>query len=106
MRALKASELHAVRDNRNRWQIDPADLDRWSANRPDADRPVTADTPGQRPVNSDSLELAGLRAENVQLRERLDELRTDRDAWRQLATQPKPSFFERIREAFSKNEGA
>ena len=30
MRAIEALELKAIRDNRNRWKIDPHDLDRWA----------------------------------------------------------------------------
>jgi predicted site-specific integrase-resolvase len=30
MNAIKSSDLHAVRDNKNRWQIDENDLKQWS----------------------------------------------------------------------------
>ena len=38
MRALKSKTLPAIRDNENRWQIDPDALDRWAGQRPDTDR--------------------------------------------------------------------
>lgn len=31
MRAIKAHELQAMRDNRNHWRIAPGDLDSWRA---------------------------------------------------------------------------
>lgn len=30
MNAIKSSDLHAVRDNKNRWQINESDLKAWS----------------------------------------------------------------------------
>lgn len=102
MRALKEGSLQAIRDNRNRWQIDPIELDRWRGERPDSDRLVTPvidmDTSGQV---ADTVQIAALQAENGQLRERLDELRQDRDAWRgqaeKLASEPQPvGFFARL----------
>lgn len=86
MRALKDRSLPAIRDNRNRWRIDQDELDRWSTARAVTGRPLTvdmtADTSGHV---ANSAEIAALRAENGQLRERLDELRQDRDAWREQA---------------------
>lgn len=61
MRAIKSHELSAIRDNKNHWKIDPAELDRWSAS--------TVRT---------------VEAENDQLRERLSEIKEDRDAWREM----------------------
>lgn len=83
MRALKNGDLPGTRDNRNRWKIDPQDVDRWSQNRPDNDRSQTADMTGQ---NVDIARTAALEAENGQLRERLNEMRAERDHWRQIAS--------------------
>jgi excisionase family DNA binding protein len=51
MRALESKALMGTRDNRNRWQIDPEDLDRWAKDRdghvrsaPDTDRDTVQDT--------------------------------------------------------------
>lgn len=79
MRALKNGNLLGIHGNRNRWQIDPDELDRWVTDRAVSDRPVTSHTD---PV---SLRAVGLEVENAHLRERLDDLRADRDAWRAQA---------------------
>lgn len=102
MRALASKSLKANRDNRNRWQIELADLEEWAADRPmsaNRDRTVSANMSDH---DRDQIaEMARLEAENGQLRERLDELREDRDAWRQqaelLASKSRPiGIIERI----------
>jgi len=98
MRALASKALKASRDNRNRWQIELADLEEWAAGRPmsgTSDRTVSDHDRDQ------VAEMARLEAENGQLRERLGELREDRDAWREIASRPQPSLFERIRKSLS-----
>jgi hypothetical protein len=86
MRAISSKTLKATRDNRNRWQIELADLEVWAA-----DRPVTATSDRSTPEhmsghNRDQVaDMARLEAENGQLRARLDEIREDRDAWRAQA---------------------
>lgn len=143
MRALTSGELRAIRNNLGQWQIDPQVLDDWASLRRSPDRqqpdmatdtsPATlAGTPVTPPDvtgaeleqmrserDASRLEAAGLRAENVQLRERVDlvqaererevaqlrerlasevaQLREDRDRWHALATTPRPGFFERVR---------
>jgi len=92
MRAIKSHELKATRDNRNHWKITPDDLEAWTGAqcahtvRAHPDMP-TLHTP------ETALELAALKAENSQLRERLTSTETDRDHWRsmaeKLADQPK-----------------
>ncbi len=143
MRALTSGELRAIRNNLGQWQIDLQVLDDWSSLRRSPDRqqpdtsldtsPVTLPEP---PVTSSGqvrgeleqmreerdnsrLEAASLRAENLQLRERVDlvqaererevaqlrerldaevtQLREDRDRWHALATAPRPGFLERVR---------
>lgn len=37
MKALKANDLYATRDNRNRWKIGLDELEKWMENRPDTD---------------------------------------------------------------------
>ena len=89
MRAIKVQELQAIRDNRNHWQIAPDALDRW--------RTSTVRTPDAAHTHQDSPEtLAKLAAETARAdgaeallsreREALDEMRADRDAWKQQAT--------------------
>ncbi|MBD3776589.1 MAG: helix-turn-helix domain-containing protein [Thiotrichales bacterium] len=101
MRALASKSLKASRDNRNRWQIELADLEEWAADRPmsaNSDRTVSANMSDHD--RDQVAEMARLEAENGQLRERLGELREDRDAWRQqaerLASEARPGLIERI----------
>ena len=84
MRAIKSHELKAIRDNKNHWKIDPNELDRWSAS-------TVRTVEDAQPVHTskDSVEtlahVAALKAENSQLRERLSEIKEDRNAWREMA---------------------
>lgn len=107
MRALASGELRATKDNFGRWSIDPIALDDWLSMRRTGERHqpservdmpafTSADTPVVTSVtppaalhvelerirderDASQLEAAGLRAENVQLRERLIALSEDRD---------------------------
>lgn len=77
MRAIKAQELQAMRDNRNHWQIAPDALDRWRTSivrTPDA-----AHTPHSYQDSPETL--AKLAAETA----RADAAEADRDAWRAMA---------------------
>jgi excisionase family DNA binding protein len=84
MRAIKSQHLLAKRDNRNHWNINPDDLDRWRAS-----TVHTAEDSHHLHTLKDTSEtlvkVATLEAENGQLRERLLEAQTDRDAWREMA---------------------
>jgi excisionase family DNA binding protein len=84
MRAIKTHELKAVRDNKNHWKIDSDELDRWSAT---TVRTVVAAHPVHTPKDSPETlaHVAALEAENSQLRERISEIKEDRDAWREMA---------------------
>lgn len=84
MRAIKRHELKAIRNNKNHWKIDSDELDRWSAS---TVRTVEVAHPVHTPSdNAETLaHVASLEAENGQLRERLLEVKEDRDAWRELA---------------------
>jgi len=84
MRAIDGHELKAIRNNRNHWKINPFDLDTWA----DAQcAPINDAHP--LPTPDDGAEViarvAVLEAENSQLRERLSEVKEDRDAWRNMA---------------------
>ena len=84
MRAINSNEIKAVRDNRNHWKIDPDELDRW---RSSTVRTVEVAHPLHTPKDSPETlaHVAALEAENSQLRERLSEIKEDRNAWREMA---------------------
>lgn len=82
MRALASKSLFAQRDNKNRWQISPDDLEKWVASRPDTLAHVR---PESGHVLDLSGELAASRTEAKLLREQLDDTKADRDAWRSQA---------------------
>lgn len=82
MRALANKSLFAQRDNKNRWQISPDDLERWVGSRSEASghvRTVTEQCPDL------TEELASSKTEVRLLREQLDDTKADRDAWRSQA---------------------
>lgn len=98
MRAIKSGKLQAFRDNHGHWRVLIDDLERVTADRVDtqpvSDRPpdldtqaVTLVTPAVTPMDTPETlaRLAAAEAERDQLRERLDELRGDRDEWRRMA---------------------
>lgn len=100
MRALADKSLFAGRDNRNRWLIDLDALKRWAddrENNQDWSRTVlTAD-------QDMSSELAAAKVEIRLLREQLDDIRADRDAWREQTDRltsnsrsSRPSIIDRI----------
>lgn len=96
MRAIESLELKAIRDNRNHWKIAPDDLEGWAGDQWALTEHAHPETP-TAPTPEATLELATLRAENSQLRERLISTEADRDHWRsmaeKLAEQPKyPSW--------------
>jgi len=105
MRALEQQQLRAIRDNLGRWQIEPEAVDDWLSLRRTPDRQQQDMSIGQKVVTpSDTPEtlvrVAVLEAENGHLRERLDELRQERDAWRaqaeRLVSQPSPGLIDRL----------
>lgn len=106
MRALSSGDLPAIRDNRNRWQIDLIDLEKWAENRPGQEpdpRPDTirTDHPDQlRTVCVDTPEtLARLAVAEA----RLLDVTAERDrltALLEKALQPRPGIIERIGVAF------
>ena len=121
MRALESKSLKGNRDNRNRWRIDPVDLDAWSRSRPDTVRtcadnvPDTVQDTSIKP--SDHMQaLASLAAAEA----RVEELRSniEKNEERHLAeitrleriieqiTQPRPSLLERISGAIRYSRGA
>jgi hypothetical protein len=97
-KAIKSGRLSATRDDKGQYQIDPAELFRVYP--PPKTEPVT------RNPESLQLEIDGLRREIQQrderfndMRAQVDDLKTDRDHWRQQATmllthQPTPAAAE------------
>lgn len=86
MRALKSGRLSGIRDNENRWQIDPEALDRWAGQRPDTDRPETGQEPAAPADTPETLaRLAVAEARLADALDRLTETQRDRDHWRDQA---------------------
>lgn len=103
MRALKSGALAAIRDNENRWQIDPEAVDRWAGQRPDIDRPETEQEPDTPTViQADTPEtLARLAVAEARLSdalERVSDLQKERDEWRAQAQAltRQPSWLDRL----------
>lgn len=106
MRALDSKTLKATRDNRNRWKIDPDDLDKWAGNRdghvrsePDTDRDTVRPDDHMKAIS----DLAAANARVEELRAAID--RADAHHNTEIArleriidqiTQPKPTLLERI----------
>lgn len=75
MRAIETLELAARRDNRNRWQIDEGELAQWARNEH-----------AQIVAQSENRPSADVLHERIRaLEAMLDEMRSDRDHWREYA---------------------
>lgn len=81
MRAIEARELKAVRDNRNRWKIDPKDLDLWA----DAQLAPSENAHTALPTSDLETKLAVAEAQRDAAREQLAGVQEDRDRWREMA---------------------
>lgn len=84
MRAIESHELQAFRDNRNHWKIDPQALDKWA----DAQWAPTGHAHYEMPTLPTpdlAVSLARIEAERDALREQLEQIKEDRDHWRELA---------------------
>lgn len=102
MRALASGDLPAIRDNRNRWQIDIADLEKWADKRPGpspdhgsvTDRSDPSDT--ARTIYADTPEtMARLAVAEA----RLSDVTAERDRLAGLlekALEPRPGILARI----------
>jgi excisionase family DNA binding protein len=92
MRAINSQELQAIRDNRNQWRIAPDALDRWRASTVRTPTDLhTMHTPEATQELREKLATETARANVAEAllareREALDNLRADRDAWKQQAT--------------------
>lgn len=87
MRAIETHDLKAFRDNRNHWKIAAKDLEHWADAQcaPSAHAQPDAPTMPTSSISLEALELAATKAENNQLRQRLEATEKDRDHWRSMA---------------------
>ena len=88
MNAIKDGHLFARRDNRNRWQIEPADLLKWLSDRSDIAtvKPVNLDSQQvPLPSNESLIRIAVLEAELKGKDQRIADLERDRDDWKAQA---------------------
>ena len=87
MNAIKDGHLFARRDNRNRWQIEPADLLKWLSDRSDIAtvKAVTIDRQQVPPPDETLIRIAMLEAELKGKDQRIADLKRDRDEWRAQA---------------------
>lgn len=84
MRAIKAKELRAIRDNRNHWRIAPDDLDSWQAHtvRTEVDLHTSHTTEIVTELR-EQLSAETMRADAAE-RAR-DQAEADRDRWQAMA---------------------
>lgn len=94
MRAIEAHDLKAVRDNRNRWKIDPQELDKWADAQWAPSGQVHSDLPTM-PTSSLEVKLAVAEAERDAFKAQLIGVQEDRDRWRKMAERlaDKPRWF-------------
>ena len=88
MNAIKDGYLSARRDNRNRWQIHPADLSKWLSDRSDIATVRTVNIDSQQvPLSPDEnlIRIAVLEAELKGKDQRIADLERDRDEWKAQA---------------------
>ncbi len=87
MNAIKGMHLIARRDNRNCWQIDPADLSKWLSDRSDIATVKGVNTDSQQvpPPDENLIRIAVLEAELKGKDQRIADLERDRDDWKAQA---------------------
>lgn len=87
LRAIKSQQLKARRDNRNRWQISPQDLDEWCAHTVRTPK-IEAPAPDAAQADETPTLRAALAAETARAdaAERArDQAEADRNQWRDMA---------------------
>lgn len=105
MRAIQSSEIEALRDNRNHWRINEKSLDDWCSAR--GAHTVAAQVDAQPEAQVDlvqSVRIAELEVETKLLRQQIEDLKDDRDAWRHQAerlSEPRLSFFDKLKNKLS-----
>ena len=98
--AIRNGRLSATRDEKNQWQIDPAELHRVYPKNADAERDETPPNPSKTELLEEKIrhlerEVRHLEQTADDLRADREDLRGDRDHWRRQAThllthQPEP----------------
>lgn len=83
--AIRTGRLSAGRDPFNRWQIDPAELFRVYPSQPSPERQETPSEPPATPFQMLEKERKERERERRQLENQLDDLKADRDHWREQA---------------------
>jgi hypothetical protein len=88
LRAIRSHRISAAKSETGDWQIDPSELHRvFPPARNEADRAGNGPAKRGATANETALEaqIAGLREVAELLRHQLDDVRADRDAWREQA---------------------
>jgi hypothetical protein len=99
IKAIRKGTLSAAKDESGEWRIDPAELFRVY--------PPVSQVDDTRTATESASDTAGLRREIEVLRERLaekdgliDDLREDRDRWREQATRLLPALQPAVRQSW------
>lgn len=98
MRALASGALHAIRDNRNAWQIDADALRQWADKR-SGPLPVMPRTTAPEPPRTSIEDRPETTARLAVAEARLADAIAERDRFAQLlaqALEPRPSIIDRI----------
>ncbi len=99
MRAIERQELQAFRDNRNRWKINPEDFTKWAGAQWAPSEHAHQEMP-TLPTSELAVSLARAEAERDALREQIEQIKEDRNHWREMAEQQQKllnsSFLQRI----------
>ena len=90
LRAIKSGKISAAKDEHGEWQIDPAELHRVYPPVADAPGPTSAEQRHATVGAADAAarleaQIALLNALTALMRDQLDDVRKDRDAWRSQA---------------------
>lgn len=95
MRAIQQRNLHAIRDNRNQWQIDGTDLAQWAPN--EHAKTIAQATPTlAHPIHEMQMRIAVLEAKLKSATSTIDDLKTDRDAWKEQAQRLARPWWKRL----------
>ena len=92
LRAIRSGKISAEKNMNGQWSIDPSELHRvypevLHENVSHADHEPTGNTSEQHRVELLEAELTAARTTIADLRDRVGDLREDRDAWRSAAMQ-------------------
>ena len=95
MRAIEQHNLHAIRDNRNQWQINDTDLAQWAPSK--YAQPIAQTTPTlAHPIHEMQIRIAVLETDLKAATNIISDLKTERDAWREQAQKRGFWFWRRV----------